>query len=282
MMLALGAMLVIMGEMTPGVMIAGSILLGRALAPIDQAVGHWPTLQRALAAWRSLSALLGEVPPDSLRTKLPAPRAILETEGLMVAAPGARVAAVRGAALRLDRGRRRGLRDDPLRANHLRPCARRGVAADSGLGAPGWGGTRTIRWGFGKICRLSAAGSGSVRWDRSRRTYPFLGRYERRGHRRRGEAHRGARDATRTPGGYDFQVSAGGAALSGGQRKRIALAREFYGSPVVVVMDEPDSNLDAEGTMALARRWKARKNAAARRLSWRIATARLPSATRCT
>ncbi len=104
MMLALGAMLVIMGEMTPGVMIAGSILLGRALAPIDQAVGHWPTLQRALAAWRSLSALLGEMPPDSLRTKLPAPRAILETEGLMVAAPGARVAAVRGAALRLEPG----------------------------------------------------------------------------------------------------------------------------------------------------------------------------------
>ena len=54
------------------------------------------------------------------------------------------------------------------------------------------------------------------------------------------------------PGGYDFQVAAGGAALSGGQRQRIALARAFYGSPVVVIMDEPDANLDAEGTVALA------------------------------
>ncbi len=95
MMLGLGAWLAILGEVTPGVMIASSILLGRALAPIDQAVGYWPILQRALAARRSLAALLTETPPEEPHTALPAPRAILEAQSLTVAAPGARVAAPR-------------------------------------------------------------------------------------------------------------------------------------------------------------------------------------------
>ena len=103
MMLGLGAWLAILGEVTPGVMIASSILLGRALAPIDQAVGYWPILQRALAA------LLTETPPEETRTALPPPRAILEAQGLTVAAPGARVAAVRGASFRLQPGQAAGI-----------------------------------------------------------------------------------------------------------------------------------------------------------------------------
>ena len=71
MMLALGAWLVLLGDITPGVMIAASILLGRALSPIDQAVGQWPLLQRTLAGYRSLAALLTETPPEMARTALP-------------------------------------------------------------------------------------------------------------------------------------------------------------------------------------------------------------------
>ena len=254
MMLALGAMLVIMGEMTPGVMIAGSILLGRALAPIDQAVGHWPTLQRALAAWRSLSALLGEVPPDSLRTKLPAPRAILETEGLMVAAPGARVAAVRGAALRLEPGQAAGIAGRSAAGKSTFARALAGVWRPI-AGSVRLDGAELEQYGgdlgkyVGYLPQEVVLFDGTVaenisRFSEDTKDEDIVDAAKRTG------AHEMILEL---PGGYDFQVSAGGAALSGGQRQRIALARAFYGSPVVVVMDEPDSNLDAEGTMALAR-----------------------------
>ncbi len=254
MMLGLGAMLVIWGEMTPGLMIAGSILLGRALAPIDQAVGHWPTLQRALAAWRSLAALLDEMPPDAPRTKLPAPRAILEAEGLMVAAPGARVAAVRGAALRLEPGQAAGIAGRSAAGKSTFARALAGVWKPI-AGSVRLDGAELDQYGdeLGKyvgylpqevilfdgtvaenIARFSPGAKDEDIVDAAKRT--------------------GAHEMIlELPGGYDFQVSAGGAALSGGQRQRIALARAFYGSPVVVVMDEPDSNLDAEGAMALAR-----------------------------
>ena len=254
MMLGLGALLVIYGELTPGLMIAGSILLGRALAPIDQAVGHWPTLQRALAAWRSLAALLDDIPPDIDRTKLPAPRATLEAEGLMVAAPGAKVAAVRGASLRLEPGQAAGIAGRSAAGKSTFARALAGVWRPL-AGSVRLDGAELDQYGddLGKyvgylpqevilfdgtvaenIARFSLEAKDEDIVDAAKRT--------------------GAHEMIlELPGGYDFQVSAGGAALSGGQRQRIALARAFYGSPVVVVMDEPDSNLDAEGAMALAR-----------------------------
>ena len=96
MMLGLGAWLAIRGEVTPGIMIAASILLGRALAPIDQAVAQWPVLQRALQGRHSLAQLLRETPEEPERTPLPVPKALLEAEGLVVTPPGAKVPVVRG------------------------------------------------------------------------------------------------------------------------------------------------------------------------------------------
>ena len=109
MMLGLGAWLAIGGAVTPGIMIAASILLGRALAPIDQAVAQWPVLQRALEGRRSLAQLLREMPEEPERTPLPAPNALLEAENLVVAAPGAEVPAVRGVSFRLEPGRAVGI-----------------------------------------------------------------------------------------------------------------------------------------------------------------------------
>ena len=253
-MLGLGAWLVLLGEITPGVMIASSILLGRALAPIDQAVGQWPLLQRTLAGYRSLAALLTETPPEKAHTALPTPRAILEAQGLMVAAPGAKYAAVRGASIRLEPGQAAGIAGPSASGKSTFARALAGVWRPMG-GSVRLDGAELDQYGadLGRyvgylpqevvlfdgtvaenIARLSPDASDEAVVEASKRT--------------------GAHEMILgLPDGYDFQVSAGGAALSGGQRQRIALARAFYGSPVVVVMDEPDSNLDAEGTMALSR-----------------------------
>ena len=254
MMLGLGAMLVIYGELTPGLMIAGSILLGRALAPIDQAVGHWPTLQSAIAAWRSLAALLADMPPDAPRTKLPVPRAVLEADGLMVAAPGAKVAAVRGASLRLEPGQAAGIAGRSAAGKSTFARALAGVWRPI-AGSVRLDGAELEQYGddlgkyVGYLPQEVVLFDGTVAENIARFSPDAKDEDIVKAAKRTG-AHEMILEL---PGGYDFQVSAGGAALSGGQRQRIALARAFYGSPVVIVMDEPDSNLDAEGTMALAR-----------------------------
>jgi len=109
MMLGLGAWLAIDGEITPGLMIAASILLGRALAPVDQAIGQWPVMQQVVGAYRSLSSLLTATPEAMRRTSLPKPRAVLDARRVVVAPPGARYAIVRNASLRLEPGQAAGI-----------------------------------------------------------------------------------------------------------------------------------------------------------------------------
>ena len=254
MMLGLGAWLAIHGQVSFGVMIAASILLGRALAPIDQAVMQWPQLQRVLAARRSLAELLEQTPPEQAHTKLPQPRAILEAQGVTVVAPGAKVPAVRGASFRLEPGQSVGIAGPSASGKSTLARALAGVWRPiggtvrlDGAALDQYGQTLGRHIGYlpqevvlfegtvaENIARFSPAARDEDVVDAAKRT--------------------GAHEMIlRLPGGYDFQVSAGGAALSGGQRQRIALARALYGSPVVVVLDEPDSNLDAVGTKALAR-----------------------------
>ncbi len=254
MMLGLGAWLALRGEITPGFMIAGSILLGRALAPIDQAVGYWPRLQRAVVAWRSLGGLLRETPPEPVRTELPEPRAVLDAQNLTVAPPGARFAVVRQASLRLQAGQAAGIAGPSASGKSTLARALAGVIRPLG-GSVRLDGAELEQYGSAalgryvgylpqevtlfdgtvaeNIARMAPAPDAAAVVDAAKRT--------------------GAHEMIlKLPGGYDFPVSAGGAALSGGQRQRIALARAFHGSPVVVIMDEPDANLDAEGTVALA------------------------------
>ena len=252
-MLGLGAWLVIQGDLTPGLMIAASILLGRALAPIDQAIGQWPLMQRTLIAYRSLASLLADNPVPMQRTALPRPRALLEARGVVVAPPGARYATVRNANLRLGPGQAVGIAGPSASGKSTFARSLAGVWRPVG-GSIRLDGAELDQYGDSlgehvgylpqevvlfdgtvaeNIARLSEGASDAAIIEAAQRT--------------------GAHDMILSlPDGYDFRVSAGGAALSGGQRQRIALARAFYGDPVLVVMDEPDSNLDAEGTMALA------------------------------
>ena len=255
MMLGLGAWLALRGEVSPGIMIAGSILLGRALAPIDQAVGFWPRLQHAVVAWRSLGQLLGETPPEPPRTALPAPRARLEAHGLTVAPPGSRYAVVRQASLRVGPGQAAGIAGVSASGKSTLARTLAGVWRPLG-GSVRLDGAELDHYGTGELGRFVGyvpqevvLFEGSVAENIARMAPEPDDAAVVEAARRTG-AHE---MILKLPGGYDYQVSAGGAALSGGQRQRIALARAFYGSPVVVIMDEPDSNLDSEGTLALAR-----------------------------
>ncbi len=253
-MLGLGAWLAIRGQANFGAIVAASILLGRALAPIDQAVSQWPLLQRVMAARRSLAALLEQMPPERPRTVLPAPRAILAVEGATVAAPGARQPAVRGATLHLEPGRTVGIAGPSASGKSTLARALAGVWLPT-AGSVRLDGADLDQYGaalgryIGYLPQEVVLFDGTVAENIARMALDAQDADIVAAARRAG-AHE---MIVKLPGGYDFQVSVGGAALSGGQRQRIALARAFYGAPPVVVLDEPDSHLDVEGTVALAR-----------------------------
>ena len=110
-MLGLGAYLVLQEQLTPGAMIAGSILLGRALAPIELAVGQWALVQRGRKGWKNLSQLLSETPPKTQRTPLPLPKAQLEAQALTVFPPGEQTAALKSLSFTIPPGSAVGIID---------------------------------------------------------------------------------------------------------------------------------------------------------------------------
>ncbi len=108
-MLAAGAYLVLRQEMSPGMMIAGSILMGRALAPIEQTIGGWPMLERAKQGWAALHDLLSRTPAEREVTELPKPRAILEAQQITVVPPGEQVATLRMLSFKIEPGQALGV-----------------------------------------------------------------------------------------------------------------------------------------------------------------------------
>jgi PrtD family type I secretion system ABC transporter len=254
-MLGLGAYLVLQGELSPGTMIAGSILLGRALAPIEIAIGQWVIAQRAMQAWRNLSDLLGNAPVDAEKTAMPDPKARLDVVQLTVVPPGEMQAALRIVSFTVE------------------PGQAVGVIGPSGAGKSSLARALTGAWrpAGGKV-RLDGAPLDQYEPTRLGRYIGYLPQRVQlfdgtiaeniarlapdRDDAKVIEAAKLA-DAhdmiVRLPDGYDTPVTATGGRLSGGQMQRVGLARALYGDPVILVLDEPNSNLDNEGSMALNR-----------------------------
>jgi ATP-binding cassette subfamily C protein len=252
-MLGLGAYLVLVGELTPGAMIAGSILMGRALAPIELAIGQWPMFQRAMKGWENLALLLGTVAQEPPRTPLPKPQAKLEVKQLTIVPPGQSQATLRMVNFAVN------------------PGHAVGVIGTSGAGKSTLARALTGLWrpAGGKI-RLDGAALdqydpnvlGQLIGYLPQRVELFDGtiaeniaRLDPEPDAERIVAAAQKADAhamiLQMPDGYDTQVSAAGGRLSGGQIQRIGLARAMYSDPVILVLDEPNSNLDNEGSQAL-------------------------------
>ncbi len=252
-MLGLGAWLVLHQELSAGAMIAGSILMGRALAPIEMAVGQWSVVQRAQEGWGRLADLFTRQPIEAPRTQLPRPRAILEAQNLTVVPPGESQAVLRMVSFRLE------------------PGQALGVIGPSGSGKSTLARALIGAWrpAGGKV-RLDGASLeqydpdilGSYVGYLPQRVSLFDGTIAENIARLQespdGEkVVEAAKKAAahdmiiKLPEGYDTRVSSLGGRLSGGQIQRIGLARAMYGDPVFLVLDEPNSNLDNEGSMAL-------------------------------
>ena len=258
MMLALGAWLVISGEATPGVMIATTTLLGRALAPVELIVGSWRILAEGRAAFRRLGELLAGADAQPNRMPLPAPGGRLLAQNLMFRAPQGERLLIAGVSLQLGAGESLAI-----------------------IGASGAGKSTLVRLLIG-VCKPTA---GVVRLDEAEIAQwpredlgPSLGYVPQDvelfpGTVAENIARLGEVDSQRVvqaaqrahvhemilalPDGYDTPADPGGALLSPGQRQRIALARALYGEPKLVILDEPNSNLDGAGEQALAETLKA-------------------------
>lgn len=250
--LGLGAYLALEQEISAGMVIAGSLLLGKALGPIDSLVGNWRSFSAARDQFNRLAKLMDEMPVEPERMRLPAPQGRLTLENVFVTPPGARTPVLRGVSFELQPGDALGI---------IGPSA----SGKSTLARTILGIWPTIN---GKV-RLD--GADIQTWNRAD-LGPYIGylpqdielfdgtiaenicRFQPADPERIVEAAKMAgvhEMILRQPDGYDTIIGGSGGVLSGGQRQRIGLARAIYGNPRLLVLDEPNSNLDDQGEKEL-------------------------------
>jgi PrtD family type I secretion system ABC transporter len=253
MVLALGAYLVIAGEATGGVMIAASIMLGRALAPVELAIAHWKGFVGARQGFHRLRAALVCPTARSERVTLPAPRQTLSVEHVSVGPAGARQAIVRDVAFELKAGDALGIigpsgsgKSTLARALVGLWSPQRGSIRLDGSVLDQWSREEAGRF-LGYLPQAIELFSGTIaqniaRFDPAPGSDEVL----------KAAAAAGVDTLVRRmPDGFETQVGEAGQLISAGQRQRIALARALFRDPFLVVLDEPNSNLDADGEAAL-------------------------------
>ncbi|MBV9533280.1 MAG: type I secretion system permease/ATPase [Bradyrhizobium sp.] len=253
--LAVGAYLVIHQKATAGIIIAGSILSARALAPVDLAIAHWRSFVAARQSWQRLNKLLWQLPATAPPTLLQNPAARLSVEGLSVVAPGDQKVIVHEVTFALRAGNGLGIigpsgsgKSSLVRALvGVWPPLRGKVRLD-GAALDQWS-SDVLGRHVGYLPQDVELFGGTVaqnicRFDPEATSDGIIAAAKQAG----------VHDvAVKMREGYNTQVGEQGTALSAGQAQRVALARALYGDPFLIVLDEPNSNLDAEGDEALTR-----------------------------
>ncbi|HRK69246.1 MAG TPA: ATP-binding cassette domain-containing protein, partial [Hyphomonas sp.] len=250
--LGLGAWLAIKGEASPGAMIAASILMGRAIAPLEQIVGQWRAIASARDNWASFKAVLTKIPAPASAMPLPPIRGAVSAENIYAGPPGGEPV-LRGLTFELAPGEVLGILGPsaagksslarvltgawPVASGHVRLDS----ADISQLSSD------TLGPQIGYLPQQADLLSGTVRDNIAR----FQDEASPEAIISAAQA-AGCHDMIlRLPKGYDTEIGLGGAYLSAGQRQRIGLARALFGNPNLIILDEPNSNLDGPGEQAL-------------------------------
>ena len=250
--LGLGGYLVLEMEVSPGMMIAGSIIMGRALAPIDMIINSWKQFSGARTSYTRIDDLLRDFPAKKEGMPLPAPKGEIVLESIILTPPGAKLPSLRGVSMKINEGDIVGIIGSSAAGKSslarailgLWPLMSGKVRID-GADISQWNKDKLGRY-IGYLPQDIELFEGSISEN--------IARFGELDSKKVIEAAQKAgvhEMILKLPEGYDTKLGAGGHSLSGGQKQRVAFARALYDNPIFIVLDEPNSNLDEQGELSL-------------------------------